>query len=215
MDLLGWVKGKHGANGSAVARGADDVKRAVKLVHALANSGDSDAEGHAGGRFRDDMEDAYAVVLDFDGNGLVVAFDVYGSGRGARMAVDVGERFLGDTKDGKFRFFLDAAKILGNVNLNRNATAFRKKFGVGAQRDGEAGLFEKGRMQERRNEADFANGGAGQISRGLDQLVNPSVAARHGAADLGEGHFQGGKRLRSGLVEFAAHAALLFATNGE
>jgi hypothetical protein len=39
--------------------------------------------------------------------------------------------------------------------------------------------------------------------------------ARHGAPDLSESHFKGGKRLSRGFVEFAAHPALLFTANGQ
>jgi hypothetical protein len=131
------------------------------------------------------------------------------------MAVHVGERFLDDAKNRKLQAFLDPAKVIGDFSVHRNLRTFGEKCGVGMQCGNQSSLLQHGRVQNGRDEADFANRFTGQGGGGLHQLVNLAIAARHGATDLSEGHFQGGQGLRRGFVKLAAHSPLLFVADGQ
>jgi hypothetical protein len=214
VDLLGGVEGERSSNRGALAWSADDVKFPVKLVDALANSRNSDAQWHTLGGFRNILEDSYTIVLNFDGDGIRAALNANGRRAGLGVAVNVRERFLDDAKDGEFEFLFEAAKIVSDVNLNRGTTTLGEEFRVGTESDKESGFVEQRRMQEGRNEAHFADRGVDQASRGSKQPLNSTVPW-NGAADLRQRHFQRGQRLRRGFVELTAHAALLVAANGE
>jgi hypothetical protein len=187
----------------------------MQLVDALTNSGDPDAERHLGRGFRNHVKDADAVVLNFDRYGRGVAFDTHARGVRSSMTMNIGERFLDDAEDRELEFIFETAKILADANLYGNSTALGEKFSVRSERNGEARLLQHGRVQIRRNEAHFANRRAGEVRGGAQEPVNAIVPARNGAADLSQGHLQGGQGLGGGFVEFAAHAALLFAANGQ
>jgi hypothetical protein len=74
----------------------------VQLVDPLANSGDPDAERYPVLPARENMKDSDSVVLNFDHDGTGMAFDTDGRRSGARVAMNVGQRFLHDAKDGEF-----------------------------------------------------------------------------------------------------------------
>jgi hypothetical protein len=105
------------------------------------------------------------------------------------MAVDVGERLLDDAKNRELQALLDPAELIGDFDMHRDSSTLGEKFGVGTQRGNQAGLFQHGRVQNGRDQADLANGVTGQSGRGLHQLVNFAVAPGHRATDLAKSHF--------------------------
>ncbi len=123
LDLLG-DDGKQGANGSASAGGADDVKLTVQLVDALAHTGDTHAQRDLRGSVGNHVVDSNAVIFNFDQHGIRVAFDAHAGGSGAGMAVHVGKRFLHDAKNRELEALLEAAKVIGDFSLHRDPSAF-------------------------------------------------------------------------------------------
>lgn len=75
------------------------------------------------------------------------------------------------------------------MNGDGDAAAFSEQFGVAIDGSGKAGFFEQRRMKERRDEANFAHGSAGQGRGSADQLMKLTMAGGNEAADFGEGHF--------------------------
>jgi hypothetical protein len=82
LELLG-DDGKQGANGSASAGSADDVKLTVQLVDALAHTGDTHAQRDLRGSVGNHVVDTNSVIFDFHPHGIRVAFDADTGGSGA------------------------------------------------------------------------------------------------------------------------------------
>jgi hypothetical protein len=188
LELLG-DDGKQGANGSASASSADDVKLTVQLVDALAHTGDTHAQRDLRGSVGNHVVDTNSVIFDFHPHGIRVAFDADTGGSGAGMAVHVGERLLHNPKNRQLEARVEAAKVIGDFGFHRAPTAFGEEFGVGAQGGDQSGLLQHRWMQKGSDKADFANRVTGQAGGGFHQFVNLAVAAWDGAADLAEGHF--------------------------
>lgn len=142
------MDGKRNSNGGAGAGRAADVKFAVHLSDALANSGNSDAQWHARGSFWNHVENPNSVILDFDADRVGIAFEAYRRRAGSGVTVHVVQRFLHDPKDGELHGLFETAKIRRNLQVDLSSASLREEFGVGIERDHESGLFQQGRVQE-------------------------------------------------------------------
>jgi hypothetical protein len=129
--------------------------------------------------------------------------------------VDIGESFLNDAEHGEFEFFIEAAEFLGDVDADGDAAAFGEQFGVRSDGGDQAGFLQQRRVEESRDEADFANGGGSEVGGSEEQFVNLAMLGGHPTGDFGEGHLQTSQSLRGGFVEFAADAALFLGADGE
>jgi hypothetical protein len=114
------------------------------------------------------VKQADAIVANFDGDEAGVAFNADRGRGGAGVTMNVGERFLNDAENGEFEFFFEAAEVFVDVDGDRDAAAFGEQFGVSADGSNQARFFKQRRMKERRNEANFANRGAGETGAGAD-----------------------------------------------
>jgi hypothetical protein len=214
VNLLSGER-EYGTQGGTGTGRAKQIKFALELGDAFAKTGDTDAKGKRGGRFGKHVKKADTIILYFDDDGMSVADDANGGGRGAGVAVDVGKGFLNDAEKGEFEFFFEASETIGNVHGDREAAPFSEELAVGSDSAGQAGFLEQRGMQERGNEADFADRGGGQSGGRAEELLKLAIGSRDTAADFGEGHLQAGEGLGSSFVELTADAALLLGADGE
>src|SRR5271155_326601 len=156
LDLL-CGDGKQCADGGAGSGSADDVKLPAKLVDPFADAGDANAEGYLSWSAGKNVKDSDAVVLDLHHDRFGVAFDSYARRGGSGVTMNVGQRFLHDTKNSELQFFFQAAKVIGDVNLHGNSSAFREKLRVRTEGGDQPGLLQHRRVQKGRDEANLTN----------------------------------------------------------
>ncbi|HEY0701675.1 MAG TPA: hypothetical protein VGD60_02810 [Candidatus Acidoferrales bacterium] len=206
---------EHDSHGGAGTGRTKNVKLALKLRDPLTHARDSDAERYGIRGFGQNVKQTDAIVPDFHRHRVRVAFDTHGHGGGPGVTVNIGERFLDDAENSEFEFLFEAAEVISKVYGDGDTSTFGKELGIGSNRRHQTGFLQEWWMQERRDEADFAHGGAGQAGGGAEQFVHLAVPRWEASGNRGERHLQAGQSLRSGFVQFAADAALLLGADGE
>ena len=86
----------------------------------------------------------------------------------ARMAVDVGERFLHDTEECSLHVCREAAEVGREFQLNVDLAALGKTLDVPAQSRGQSQLIEQGRVKQVGDGAQFL----GELLNQLETLAN-------------------------------------------
>jgi hypothetical protein len=77
---------------------------------------------------------AFAVILNFDENPMILLMHAYRSGSTARMTMNIGKAFLDHSKNCDFHLVREPAKLGWNIQVNFNLTAFREAIHILAKR---------------------------------------------------------------------------------
>ena|SRR5882757_2713307 len=146
-----------GTNGGAAGAGID-FERAAELGHAFAHASDADAEARLtamGSAIRRD-DHAAAEIRNFEGDAIGIFAQCDLGALAAGMALDVGETFLGDAKEGGFGHLRKAAKTGEEFEGSFDAAALAETVDVFLKGGDEAKVIEQWRVQEIGESANLA-----------------------------------------------------------
>ncbi len=143
-----------------------------------------------------------SVVLDLQMNIAIGSNQTNISGRTSRMAVNIGEALLHRSEDRRFHVLREPPEVFGDIQINPYFAALGESFDVPANRRGQPGFVQQGRMEEVRNRADFLVDFLGQrqgVVNGLSGLLQTFQIA----ADRAEIHGQRRQSLPDAVMQFA------------
>jgi len=128
--LLFAAIGDGGNHDGSLPAAGDNLQVSVELTKAFANARKADAETHAT-RFLC-VRHADAVIANLQFYFITLPGQENTRSGAVRVAMDIQQAFLNDTKESSFNIAVKAAKIRGNIEGDGNAAAFGKTLGIDA-----------------------------------------------------------------------------------
>jgi hypothetical protein len=181
----------------------NDVEPATQLSHALAHAGDADAESGFLRLLRRIVRrktQASAKVDDFESDGGVLLEEANFGAGAAGVALNVGETFLDNTKEGKLDGLRQAGELRAEFEASVDAAAFAEALSILLESGNEAEIVEKGRVEKIGKSADFARHLLREGTGFLQRVSSGVVVRMDGLACLSETEVYGQDGLREAVV---------------
>ena len=181
-----------------------NIEVASQVADSFAHSRDADTGTLIANRGESCFGYARAVILNLQRDGGDFASQADHRRLGVGMAMNIGQTFLDDAKEGHFHIAGQSSKVVGNVQVDFQSAALRQSGHEPADGFGQTAFVEQRRMQKVRDGANL-----------FAQLTNQLVALLSGftgfrlhciLGDAGKIHSQRGDDLSDAVVKVTSDA---------